>query len=212
MIKKREISIIGKIPFDEINVIWNEDASGDAYVDMLCTLVRKCGEYCIPTAVLHVSRGTATPPYNETGLARIQKIICVAEQCNVNIAFENLRYIHYLDYVFSNLSSEKLKFCYDSGHHNYMSPERNLLADFGDKLVALHLDDNMGDSDIHMLPFDGTADWNQIIDNLAKTAYDGVISLEVQQDRHEMYKDLPPDEYLDMAFDRALRFEAAFLK
>jgi sugar phosphate isomerase/epimerase len=61
------------LPFDEINKIWNTDSSGDEYAERLCALIIKCGELSVPTAVLHVSRGAATPPYNETGLVRIIK-------------------------------------------------------------------------------------------------------------------------------------------
>lgn len=200
------------LPFEEINLLWNSDESGDIYTDMLCGLIKKCGNKNIPTAVLHVSRGVATPPYNEIGLNRIRKILQVAQQSNVNIAFENLRYVHYLDYVFSNITSDKLKFCYDSGHHNCLSPERDLLSEFGDKLIALHLDDNMGDSDIHMLPYDGTSNWDIVTDKLAKLNYNGVISLEVQQDRHEMYADLQPEEFLKTALERAQRIENAILR
>lgn len=195
------------LPFDEINRIWSTDNSGDEYAAMLCSLVKKCGELSIPTAVLHVSRSVETPPYNETGLGRISRILCVAEQYNVNIAFENLRHVQYLEYIFSRISSDKMKFCYDSGHHHCHIPERDLLGDFGDKLVTLHLDDNMGDSDIHMLPYDGTADWDKITDKLTSLHYDGVISLEVLQDRHEKYAKMEPSEFLNAAFERALRIE-----
>jgi sugar phosphate isomerase/epimerase len=200
------------LPFDEMHKIWGTDDGGDEYADMLCSLVKKCGELSVPTAVLHVSKGVATPPCGEAGLARINRILQAAEHYNVNIAFENLRFVEYLDYVFSHVSSDRMKFCYDSGHHNCYSPERDLLSEYGDKLDALHLDDNMGDSDIHMLPYDGTANWDKVTDRLAALEYDGVISLEVLQDRHERYASMEPAEFLGAAFERALKIENELIK
>jgi sugar phosphate isomerase/epimerase len=72
------------------------------------------------------------------------------------IALENLRKPEYLDFLFDNIKSDKLKFCYDSGHNNCFTPEIDCLGKYGDKLIALHLHDNDGTCDQHLLPFNGT--------------------------------------------------------
>ena len=199
------------LPFEDIRKLWIPDNYGDDYALWLCKQIESLGNSGINTAVLHVSRGTDTYPCNEKGLGRIKRIVETAEKSKVKIAFENLRIIGYLDYIFKNIQSDNIGFCYDSGHHNYMSPERDLLTDFGDKLIALHLNDNMGDSDIHMLPYDGTTNWQEVTNKLISLRYDGVISLEVQQDRHIMYSNMEPSEFFRTAFERALEIEKTLL-
>jgi sugar phosphate isomerase/epimerase len=59
----------------------------------------------------------------------------------------------YIDNIFKNIKSDRLKFCYDSGHENCFTPGADFLAKYGDKLAALHHHDNDGSSDQHLLPF-----------------------------------------------------------
>ena len=60
-----------------------------------------------------------------------------------------------------------LGICYDTGHG-----ELEGAAD------AIHLDDNAGEGDLHLLPFDGTRNWPGLIEQLAVSAYDGPLILE----------------------------------
>jgi sugar phosphate isomerase/epimerase len=48
----------------------------------------------------------------------------------------------------------------------------------GDKLKAVHIHDNMGKEDEHLIPGDGIIDWNAFADALREIGYTGVISLE----------------------------------
>ena len=161
---------------------------------------------------MHLSKGKTPPSYNEAGLERVKRIVDSAEKFNVNIAFENLRRIEYLDFIFENINSDKLGFCYDSGHNNCFNPEKDLLGKYKNHLIALHLNDNMGDDDMHMLPFDGTANWDKIIKTFKDIDYKGVLSLEVQQDMHLKYQSLSGEEYLALAFERAIKIEEEIIK
>lgn len=195
------------LPFDECNDLWLDTSVGDEYSDIICKQIAECGESKIPTVVMHISRGLTPPPYNKVGLERLKKIVDVAEKNNVNLALENLRFVEYIDFIFQNINSPKLGFCFDSGHNNFFTPGIDILSKYRQHLFALHLDDNMGDADIHMLPFDGTTNWDRIIKTLREIKYNGVLSLEVQQDRHEKYYGLSPENYLVLAFERAGRIE-----
>jgi len=195
------------LPFDECNDLWLNTSVGDEYSDIICKQIAECGEFQIPTAIMHLSRGLTPPPYNKAGIERMKKIVDVAEKYNVNLALENLRFVEYIDYIFQNINSSKLGFCFDSGHNNFFTPDIYVLNKYKQRLFALHLDDNMGDADIHMLPFDGTTNWDTIIKTLKEIKYNDVLSLEVMQDRHEKYRGLSPEKYLELAFERAERIE-----
>lgn len=195
------------LPFEDTNNLWIDSSVGDNYADFICQQIKECSNFEIPTVVMHLSRGKTPPPFGPVGLERVKRIVDAAEKYNVNLALENLRSVEYLDYIFQNIQSDKMGFCFDSGHNNCFNPERDVLNDYKKHLIALHLDDNMGDADIHMLPFDGTTNWDRIIKTLKEINYKGVLSLEVQQDRHIKYQGLSPEEYLSLAFESATKLQ-----
>lgn len=198
------------LPFDECNDLWLDSTVGDLYTEIVCKQISECGKSQIPTAVMHLSKGLTPPPYNKAGLERLKKIVDFAEKYDVNLALENLRFVEYLDFILQNINSRKLGFCFDSGHNNYFTPDIDVLNKYKHRLFALHLNDNMGDEDIHMLPFDGTTNWNSIIKTLKEIKYNGTLSLEVKQDRHEKYSVLSPENYLSLAFESVEKIEHLF--
>ena len=61
-----------------------------------------------------------------------------------------------------------MRFCYDSGHNHCFDGDYDYLEKYGDKLICLHLHDNMGDSDSHTLNKYGNIDWDVVASKLAK--------------------------------------------
>lgn len=71
---------------------------------------------------------------------------------NIQIAFENIDNLQNLALVLNRFPMKNVGFCYDSCHHiNYASNE-DLLKLYGDRLMALHLQDNGGLHNQHQLP------------------------------------------------------------
>jgi len=154
--------------------------------------------------VLHLSSGVP-PEINELGLSRVMRIVELAEQNGINVAFENLRTIEHLDYILDNITSPRAGFCYDSGHHNYCMPDTDLLSKYGSSLLALHLHNNDGSDDQHRLPFDGTINWPEVMKKNNQIGYKGSVALEPE---NTGYKELPPGEFLRLAAERALKLES----
>jgi sugar phosphate isomerase/epimerase len=196
-------------PFNEPNRLWLDGADGEDYQDMLISCVEDCSVHEIPTAVIHLTSFSEKVAVTELGLKRIGEIIDVAEQKNVKLAFENLTYLEHLDAVFERFRSSCIGFCYDSGHENCGHPDKDCLTLYGDKLIALHINDNFGDGDTHVLPFDGTADWNDKMLKLKKCKDVDYFTLEVDFNyKHEkcvIYKDMTAKDYLDSAYQKAVR-------
>jgi len=167
-------------PYDGINDIWLDNQDGEALTNNYFKIVEDCANYQIPTMVFHVSTGNAPPPFNEIGLNRIKRLVEKAEKHDVNIAFENLKKVAYLEYVLNNINSPRAGFCYDTGHHNCYCPQLDLLAQYGSRLMALHLHDNDGTADQHLLPLEGTIDWAVTMHKLAKTGYMGPLTFELR--------------------------------
>lgn len=195
-------------PFPNANEIWIDCPGGDDYIAMLISCVNDCAMYDIPTTVIHTSRFSEPVGISELGLARIKKLVEAAENKRIKLAFENLNSLQHLDYIFGSIKSEYLGFCYDSGHENCNHPDANCLSLYGDKLFAVHIDDNFGDSDTHLLPFDGLIDWAGTINKLKKCRAIDFLTLEVdfnpQHEKSKIYNNLTAEEYIRTAYERAV--------
>ena len=188
-------------PYMQANTIWEDTITGQEYTNHIIRCIEDCSVYYIPTLVMHPINGITPLPKNDIGINRFKKIIEVAEKYSVNVAIENQGNPEYIDYVFRNIPSNRLKFCFDSGHENFYSPHLDLLNLYGDKLIALHLHDNNGQEDAHALPFTGNVDWNGIASKLEKINYTGAIALETLNKGFEHIEN--PVEFLKIALDRA---------
>jgi len=198
-------------PFERINNLWLDNLEGSTLTDNFLRMVDECAQYDIPTMVVHLSSGDKPPAFNELGLNRIKSVVEKAEACDINIAFENLRRIEHLEYILDNVDSPHAGFCYDSGHQHCHTFHVDLLSKYGSRLMALHLHDNAGyisganDEDQHLLPYDGTIDWAIVMKKIAQSGYTGPVALE---SLNRGYNNLPPEEFLGLAFERAKRLES----
>ena len=86
------------------------------------------------------------------------------------------------------------------------------MALYGNKILCTHLNDNLGISDyngkifwtddLHLLPFDGVADWNKIVHRLNRHNYNDILTFELKiksiPERHDndLYKKMSIEEYV----------------
>ena len=201
--------------FKHVENLWTDRIDGDDYLDSLLLSLNDCAQYDISTMVIHISNSYDTPPASILGLNRLSKLIDKAEQRNINIAIENTFLTGHIDYVFNAIKSDKLGFCFDSGHQNCFTPEDDLILSYGNRLMALHLSDNNGAIttsfergsfewsklvDQHSLPFDGKIDWHKTIAQLRRLQYKS-ISLEVRNIGYE-HLSSQPEEFYSLAYER----------
>ena len=115
-----------------------------------------------------------------------RRLIKVAEQEQVVICFENMPMLklpistpqQILDFV-KEINSPWFKICLDTGHaavHGIPIGEAVRLT--GDYLKVLHVHDNNGKADQHLLPFSGVTDWADFTKALHDIGFDGTMSLE----------------------------------
>ncbi len=71
--------------------------------------------------------------------------------------------------------------CWDFGHANRASlkPQSRELAKLGARLKATHVDDNIGQTDLHTIPFFGTVDWKDAVTALKDIGYAGDFNFEL---------------------------------
>ncbi len=85
---------------------------------------------------------------------------------------------------YEDLRTEMKAFCMDTGHTNDAAPAGylsvpNTIRMFGKRIKALHLHDNNGFSDQHLLPGQGTVDWAETFRALKEIGFDGYYNYEL---------------------------------
>lgn len=117
--------------------------------------------------------------YGEIGLNRIRKIVEYAKALNVKVAFENTKIEGYLEYVLENIKDDNVGICFDSGHYHVHFNDKFKFELFKDRIFAVHLHDNDKSDDLHLMPFEGTINWKEVISKLKECNYTGPITLEL---------------------------------
>ncbi|MCH5151549.1 MAG: sugar phosphate isomerase/epimerase [Clostridiales bacterium] len=148
------------VPFKLINTLWTCDAH-DA-MTILCQGVDLAVENKIPAVIVHASSGFNPPELNELGVHNYAHLSEYAKQHNVVVAIENIKRFDYVEYLMERIPSDNVKLCLDIGHanaysHNLYSYDWDKLLD---RLYCVHIHDNDGERDLHLMPGMGNIDWN----------------------------------------------------
>ncbi len=199
-------------PFKGINDIWKDGEDYKFIYNGLIKTIDSASEFNVPTIVMHVSSTWRPPKICDLGFNRLDEIVDYSIKKGVKIAFENLRVKEYLDMVMARYKTVKsVGFCYDFGHESCFDGSKNLyLPKYGERLIATHIHDNVGRTiiddtihdDKHYLPLDGNIDYKTIFDNLKTIGYNGPLTLEVVNDAKSSYKELTPQEFVFLAYER----------
>ena len=215
-------------PWGYCQAMWDENQKERA--EMGIAELKHCLDLCkmhnIPVLVSHVFCGFGMDYIpTEFGLQTYGKVIDYAEEIGIKIAFENTEGIEYLKALFERYGDRDcMGFCWDSGHEMCYNYSEDLLALFGHKLFATHINDNLGirdfegkifwHDDLHLLPFDGIADWDYNAQRIVKCGFEDILTFELntrsKPNRHEndKYEKMPFEEYVAEAYSRACRFAA----
>ena len=205
-----------------IDLFWHgsrEEAESELARQTEC--LRECAEHGVTLAVQHVFQGFTEPHPTSEGVYWFGRLLDEAQKLGIRIALENTEGEAYLDRLRGALWEHPAAgFCWDSGHESCYNRSRNMLADYGSRLLATHLNDNLGVSgaeidwhdDLHLIPYDGAIDWTKAAHRLAGTGYDGILTFEMKDrnlpGRHDSdrYAALSPAEYLARVYTAAERF------
>lgn len=217
-------------PFNKSDDMWADGDLGEEALTELLGYVELCAKLQIPTLVAHTFIGFDEPYIpTSTGIERYGILAKRATELGINLALENTEGLEYLNALMEALDSEKsVGFCWDSGHELCYNYGKNLLEAYGSKLICTHLNDNLGIrdyggrityiDDLHLLPYDGIHDWNELAKRLAGCNFSGNLTFELntvsKPGRHEndKYSALPIEKYISEAYCRACRFAAAYNK
>ncbi|MDD6272269.1 MAG: sugar phosphate isomerase/epimerase [bacterium] len=199
-IKEKGLNIIfAHLGYSNINSIWLDSNIGDDVIESYKNDINILVENGINLFVMHLSRTFNPPIYNEIGLKRIKELVNYAKEKNAKIAFENVETKGYIEYVFDNIDSDNIGLCFDSGHFHTFYKDKFDMSKFNNKILAVHLHDNFQTGDFHLIPFDGSNDWNKIINILNSNNYNGYITME--QCYRNNYLDISINEFYKKSFE-----------
>lgn len=127
------------------------------------------------------------PQTRALNLEFMRKLLAVAHEENIVICLENMPMPRFslgspqaiLDFV-QEINDPHFKMCLDTGHVSVFSSLKvgDETRKLGDVIRVLHIHDNSGHGDEHLMPGRGIIDWADFVQALRQIGFDGVFSLE----------------------------------
>ena len=211
-------------PFHRVDRIWDDETvEGDKATEEQIECIKQSAAVGVDLVIVHAIIGMEKCTPTALGLKRFERIVKAAEDNGVTMALENTEGEIYVEALMKEFgSSDKVRFCIDTGHELCYNGGRNIIGKYADKVVCTHLNDNLGQTgeiitwhdDAHLMPFDGIADWNGIAARLKAAGYKGDITLELtsanKPDRHthDRYAHLDCKGFAALALEKAKKFKA----
>ncbi len=212
-------------PFYRMNHLWEQTSETDSALYELINCVYICKKYEVPIMVVHPFIGFDKNTPTELGIENFRKVVDIARDSGVKIAFENVEGEAYLEALMNEFKDyDNVGFCWDAGHEMCYNRSKDMLAIYGDRLIATHINDNMGVSgeeitfhdDLHLLPFDGIKDWGDAMARMKKCGYNDIltfelkISKEIDEKYGTDYSDLEVADYLKKTYERCVKVKDLF--
>ena len=129
--------------------------------------------------------GQTTAEVRQLSIASVTELVEYAAPRNVKLALENLP----TGYVTSSGSelmdivtafpAENVGVCFDSGHAHTTGEDAAIVDKIGERIITVHLHDNDGSGDQHLLPWEGTIDWSEVAGALGRNGYRELLMFEV---------------------------------
>lgn len=148
------------------------------------------------------SRQPADPRNLDAAFSSLEHLVLFAKQRGVTIAVENTPNefcsAESLVQFVKQTRLNDLRFCFDIGHAHIgegVAPSFELMRD---RVATVHLHDNNGEKDEHLLPYEGTIDWDSALGALAGAPEPPALVLELK----ERSPGAPSLDQIRAAFDK----------
>ena len=212
-------------PYVRMCYLWRDCADTEDTRNELVKCIDDSANAGVPIVVAHAYIGIGAKKIdvpNQHGISNFSYAVEHAVKRGVKIAFENTEGEEFLDMLMTHFKNvPNVGFCWDTGHEMCYNHSEDMMALYGDRLIATHLNDNLGIrsfegeitflDDLHLLPFDGIADWSDITARMNRHGYKGELTFELnrgsKQGRHDndKYGELSMERYAAEAYARACR-------
>lgn len=145
----------------------------------------------VKAAVLHPGRnvGCTAQELLERRVKALHELIEHIRGTDVTICLENIvssaPEAEDLLEILEHVQRDRLAICLDTGHLNLSSKkQKDFILKVGRHLKALHIADNDGSSDQHLMPYGrGNVPWDEVAEGLKAVDYRGLWNLEIPGER-----------------------------
>ncbi len=150
-----------------------------------------CALLGIPRIVYHAGweKGLDRESSMKCNRAFVERLIPTLEKTGVMLCMENSTVRHmYGNYYFCDGESMRnfieeinhplFAACWDTGHANIDGDQYPHILALGKHLKTVHINDNFGDADHHLLPYMGTLNVDEVMHALIDVGFDGCFTLE----------------------------------
>jgi len=213
--------------FGRVHKLWQPFDDTQEVLQEQLQCLRDSAAIGAPIVVCHAFIGFKDHTPTQFGIENFRVMVDEAKKLGIKIAFENTEGEEYLAALMEAFRDEPhVGFCWDTGHELCYNHSQDLIAKYGDRLLCTHLNDNLGirdfggeitpRDDLHLLPFDGIADWDDIAARLRRCGYHDYLTFELKlpttlaQSEMQIYGQLTVEEYFTQAYMRACRVAAKF--
>ena len=133
----------------------------------------------------------------KSNLETVKLLLPFAEEAGVTLCIENMPFVaaqfsrvHKMAELVEEVDHPLFKMCLDTGHAAVFGDDcGDAVRRIGKNLSALHVHDNDGTADQHLMPYRGVINWENFLSTLGEVGFDGVFSFEASPK-----KTLPPEE------------------
>ncbi len=112
----------------------------------------------------------------------LSELIIYCKEKGVRLAIENilndLSTSSAMKEISDRYNYRELGICLDLGHANILGDLVSVIEDLGERIISLHVVDNDGKEDSHLLPFQGNIPWDRVRMALEKVGYTGAFMYE----------------------------------
>lgn len=122
-----------------------------------------------------------------------EELDAFGQKQGVRYALENLPPYHFvgsdvaaLARLLADMNSPNVGLCFDVAHANLAGDPIQAAATAVEQMIYVHICDNQGKSDDHLMPFQGDIDWHGFGRTLRTGGYNGVLMLEVFPSLNEL--------------------------
>ncbi len=148
----------------------------------------------VRSAVLHMGgaalkdAGWSDAAILERRVVAVSKIAKHAAGAGIDICLENMNFrncgvetLEEIQAIIAGVDASNLGICLDTGHAVMVGLDCvEFVLNAGSLLRAVHIHDNIGVEDDHVLPYErDTIPWNQVLAALGEIGYEGVLNLEI---------------------------------
>ena len=150
-----------------------------------------CGKLGIENIVVHAGwhAGYTKEQWFAANKDFFDVLLAKAETCGVNVLCENSTAANMGAMYYINSGADMREFieyvnhpnfhgCWDTGHGNCEGDQYADIIALGDEMYAIHFNDNMGNSDAHIIPYFGTLNVDRVMRALQKTGFSGYFTFE----------------------------------